>query len=504
MKITKFLRDVILMLYVCVFILCLICYFLGISATPVTSANQFANIEVGNLVLFRSGEFFGSLPWFGYAAMWIKTIPGIIISSLFTILVFGTFIFEVIKDKKNKKKNKDFEVIEEKSETEEVKKAEDVEDVNEFTEEDIDKAKNFFSKGDEHIENEQLIKEFDEQRLEDLNASVEEVKNNIEDNVKDDAEEFIENNEDVVENIEDIVKEKEVIVEDNDNSITNGKDETNMNTMFDNDKDLNFDESILDKYSTENMDDVENKYMDNAIESLPNELIENIEKKIDDKVYETKHEVEELSQIPDSINRDTTAFEELLKNTNEFEEENDDIEYCQMTLAELEAAKDDPILMSMDFPETKEIPNNVEIPSELMTGLKKELELKNEEVRILIDKLTSLENIEIAEVSTKLKIAENEKSELAKEVSLKDEVIAELNENLNTYKTHVKEVENALNIAIDEREDFKAKLNNYKDTIDKYNLMYERYISTIEYLVNKGLASKASIDRERDTFNLNV
>ena len=103
MKIAKFLRDIVLMLYICVFILLIVCHFLGLSAAVVTTPNQFSNIEVGSLVIFKSEEFFGSLPWFGHAVMWLKTIPGMIIFGLFTVLIFGSFIFEIIKNKKNKK-----------------------------------------------------------------------------------------------------------------------------------------------------------------------------------------------------------------------------------------------------------------------------------------------------------------------------------------------------------------------------------------------------------------
>ena len=38
-----------------------------------------------------------------------------------------------------------------------------------YSKEDIEKVINFFSKSKEHIENERLIAEFDEQRLADLN-----------------------------------------------------------------------------------------------------------------------------------------------------------------------------------------------------------------------------------------------------------------------------------------------------------------------------------------------
>ena len=38
-----------------------------------------------------------------------------------------------------------------------------------YSKEDIEKVINFFSKSKEHIENERLIAEFDEQRLVDLN-----------------------------------------------------------------------------------------------------------------------------------------------------------------------------------------------------------------------------------------------------------------------------------------------------------------------------------------------
>lgn len=512
MKVAKFLRDIILMLYVCVFILCLICYFLGITAAPVTSANQFSNIGVGNLVLFKSGEFFGSLPWFGHAITWIKTIPGIIISSLFTILIFGTFIFELVRDKKKKKNIKDNEVSDEV--TEEI---ENTNSESDFTEEDINKAKEFFSKSDEHIENERLIEEFDEQRLEEPNASeepiVEEVTEDIKESIEENVEEDIVDNEDVVEDIEDVVEDNEAVEESNEQSISNGKDEGD-NMMFDNEKSLNFDESILDKYFTENIDDVTNQYMDNSVESLPDELIENIEKNIDDKVYEAKHSVEELSQIPDSISRDTSDFEQILNAGDLY----DNVDYHQMSLADLEAASEDPVLSEMDFTNHSEVVN--EVPNDFIENLKKELELKTEEVNILKDKLITLENIDMEEVSSKLKVSENEKSELAKEVTLKDKMIAELNENLNTSNVYVKEVENALNMAIDERESVKNQLKEYEDTvskyneiitesnekmdkyIDKYNLMYERYISTIEYLVKKGLASEASIDREKDTFNM--
>lgn len=552
MKILKFIRDIILMLYVCLFILFIVCYFFGISAAVVTSPNQFSNIEVGSLVLFRSGEFFGSLPWFGHVVLWIKTIPGIIISSVFTLLIFGTFIFEIIRDKKNKKKNKNIEVTEDT----------DIDEVNEFAEEDIKKAKKFFSKNKEHIENEKLIEEFDEQRLANLNNLFEEnpeavskdkieeptieestnveEPNNIEestneevieeeiieeeDNVEDN-EDVVENKEDIVENEEDIVKEEEAIVEDNDDSITNGKDEdmnmiNNEKDIFTDENDLNFDEDILNKYFSEDMEKLEDRYLDDSAETIPDDVIKGIEKSIDEKVYEAKHSVEELSHIPDSINRDTVEFENLLNDMDDSAD--DDIEYRQMTLAELEEAKEDPILSGMDFSESHIPEKETEVPEEFVKELKKELDLKNEEVRILQDKLTSLENIEMAEVSTKLKIAENEKAELAKEVSLKDEVIAELNEHLNNSKTYVKEVESALNTSIDERENLKTQLDEFKNTvskydnviaesnekmdkyINKYNLIYERYISTIEYLVKKGLVPATSIDREKDTFNLNV
>ena len=515
MKVAKFLRDIILMLYVCVFILCLICYFLGITAAPVTSANQFSNIGVGNLVLFKSGEFFGSLPWFGYAITWIKTIPGIIISSLFTILIFGTFIFELVRDKKKKKSIKDNETLDEIDEIDE--KTENTNSESDVTEEDINKAKEFFSKSDEHIENEHLIEEFDEQRLEELNASeepiVEEVTEDIKESIEENVEENIVDNEDVVEDNEDVVEDNEAVEESNEQSISNGKDEGD-NMMFDNEKSLNFDESILDKYFTENIDDVTNQYMDNSVESLPDELIENIEKNIDDKVYEAKHSVEELSQIPDSISRDTSDFEQILNAGDLY----DNVDYHQMSLADLEAASEDPVLSEMDFTNHSEVVN--EVPNDFVENLKKELELKTEEVNILKDKLITLENIDMEEVSSKFKVKKKKKSELAKEVTLKDKMIAELNENLNTSNVYVKEVENALNMAIDERESVKNQLKEYEDTvskyneiitesnekmdkyIDKYNLMYERYISTIEYLVKKGLASEASIDREKDTFNM--
>ena len=533
MKVLRFLRDIILMLYICIFILIIICYGFGISAVAVTSPNEFSNVEMGSLILFKHEEFFGALPWFGYALTWIKTIPGIIISSLFTILIFGTFIFEIIRDKNKKKLDSD---------------TEDFED--ELIEEDIEKANKFFSNNEQHIEDERLTAEFDEQRLAELNKvfedsessnethdeeeineekieetfEEEDIENNsieevIEEPIEDTIKNEIENNEEVVDNKEVSIEETDE-VENKEQSITDRKDDEAMSRRFKEENGLNFDESILDKYFEEDTPSIENQYLDTK--PLPDELIENIGKGIEDKVYEAKHGISELSQIPDSINRDTETFEELLT-----EVEKDDNEYHQMSLADLEDFKDDPVIKNMDFSESS-IPEESTISKEVVNDLKKELTLKTEEINILRDKLTSMENIDLAEVDNKLKAVEKEKTDLqnklnsaVKENSSKDEIIAELNENLSISNNYVKDIENALNTAINERDTLKSQLQEYSNTvskydevisesndkmdkyIDKYNLMYERYISTIEYLVKKGLANEDAIDREKDTFDLN-
>lgn len=542
MKVVKFLRDIILMLYVCVFILLVVCYFLGLSAAVVHTPNEFSNIEVGSLVIFKSEEFFGSLPWFGYVVMWLKTIPGMIIFGLFTALIFGSFIFEIVKNKKNKKVNAANELIENKIGIDEVE--ENVEDIDNSVSNEVisDEEVKVVENIDDSITNESEDKEdmeFDTMNFDKMNL--------VDDNIVlnstlENAESIIEETNEVtnsnIENIDNFIMDSdygdENIVKDD---MPIDVEDASFEEVLDDVDDVNdvdtvdisdevVEENVEDKYLN-NEGGVEDMYMDNIpeTENIPEDVIENIEKNLDARVNEAKHEVEDLSQIPDSIDRDTSDFEKVLNSGDLY----DNVDYHQMSLADLEAASEDPVLSSMDFSNHNEVAE--EIPEDFVENLKKELELKVEEVNILKDKLTSMENLDLAEIDSKMKAIENNNAklqahldEVVKENSLKDEVISELNDKLNTSKKYEKEVENALSNAIDDRttletknSDLKDKLNEYETKmsefndlmksnakkVENYDLIYERYITTLQYLTKKDpKISKDTVTKEMNTFKI--